>query len=69
LTVVLQPGIPNIGPQGVRKRRIPGIVAVVLGVAAVAALVASGAPRPWRLVAFLPFWLGSLGWFQAREKT
>lgn len=61
--------IPNIGPAGIRKRRLTGVVAAAVGVAAVAVLVASGAPRVWRLTAFLPFWLGGLGWFQAREKT
>lgn len=61
--------IPNIGPAGVRKRRILGIVAAAAGVATVAALVACGVPRPWRLVAFVPFWVGSLGWLQARERT
>jgi len=66
---VSAPGTPNIGPAGVRKRRTFGIVAAAAGVATVAALVAWGAPRPWRLVAFVPFWLGGLGWLQARERT
>jgi uncharacterized membrane protein YccC len=63
------PRIPNIGPVGIRRRRLLGLAAAAVGVAAVVALVVFGVPRPFRLVAFVPFWLGALGWLQAREKT
>ena len=59
----------NIGPDGIRKRRIGGIVAILVGIALVAVLIALQQPRTWRALAFAPFWLGALGWFQAREKT
>jgi len=61
--------IPNIGPQGRKRRLTLGLFA--LGVAALAAVIlfAAGAPKPWRLGLFLPIWLGAVGVFQARDKT
>lgn len=61
--------IPNIGPRGMRTRRRLGVTALATGAALVAGLVIVGAARPWRLAVFPVFWLGSVGWFQAREKT
>jgi len=61
--------IPNIGPQGIRTRRRLGVAAFAAGAALVAGLVLAGAAPPWRLAVFPVFWLGALGWFQAREKT
>jgi hypothetical protein len=62
-------GIPNIGPKGIRRRRTFGLVTALLGVALLALLSAWGASRPWRLAVFPFFWMGALGWLQAREKT
>jgi len=59
----------NIGPREQRKRRVLGIVALVIGVGLAAALIAYGAPRWTRLVLFFPIWMAGLGLFQAHEKT
>jgi NADH:ubiquinone oxidoreductase subunit 6 (subunit J) len=61
--------IPNIGPHE-RKKRL-WIGSVVLFVATAASLVLVFAPieRPWRLLAFLPFWAGATSLFQVYEKT
>ena len=61
--------IPNIGPRGQRSRYRLGIVA--FGAAAVLAVVLFliDAPRPSRLLLFVPAWIGALGLFQARDKT
>jgi hypothetical protein len=59
----------NIGPRGVRTRRVLGVIGFALGALGVAGLVAFGAPREARALVFVPFWIGALGWFQAREKT
>lgn len=59
----------NLGPREIRKRRLMGIVALTVGVAAAFLLVSFGAPRLLRLVIFLPIWIAGLGLFQAREKT
>jgi hypothetical protein len=61
--------IPNIGPAGQRQRMTFGVVALVLGIGLAAALVWAGAPRPWRLLVFLPVLAGAFGVFQARAKT
>jgi len=36
---------------------------------AAVALVATHAPRPYRLALVVPFTLAAMGWLQAREKT
>lgn len=62
-------GVFNIGPREQRKRRLLGIVALTVGVAAAFVLVVMEAPRPSRAVVFFPVWLAGLGLLQAREKT
>ncbi|HEY0404516.1 MAG TPA: hypothetical protein VGC89_02240 [Pyrinomonadaceae bacterium] len=65
----MTPAAINIGPREQRKRRLMGIVALTVGVAAAFVLVVYGAPRLLRLVIFLPLWIAGLGLLQAREKT
>ena len=59
----------NIGPREQRKRRLLGIVALTVGVAAAFLLVVYDAPRPLRAVVFFPVWMAGLGLLQARERT
>lgn len=59
----------NIGASEQRKRRLLGIVALVVGVAAAFVLVVFDAPRLSRVVIFFPIWIAGLGLLQAREKT
>ena len=59
----------NIGPREQRKRRLLGLVALTVGVAAAFVLVVYGAPRVSRAVIFFPIWIAGLGLMQAREKT
>ena len=62
-------GIPNIGPRERRRRLVVGIAMfVIVGVVATL-LVVAGAPRAWRLFVLFPAWVGSIGVFQAKEKT
>lgn len=61
--------IPNIGPQERRKRLRFGVIAVAVGVALAIVLTLTGVNRLFRLGLFLPFWVGALGYLQAREKT
>ncbi len=61
--------IANIGPRERRKRRVLGIVSLVVAVGVAFLLVAFGAPRWSRLVVFFPLWMAGLGLLQAREKT
>jgi hypothetical protein len=59
----------NIGPREQLKRRLMGIVALVVGVGAAFLLVVYSAPRWSRLIVFFPIWMAGLGLMQAREKT
>jgi hypothetical protein len=61
--------IPNIGPGGRKQRNGFGLIALAVSVVAGAALIYTGAARPWRLGLVLPLWVAGLGYFQAREKT
>lgn len=61
--------VANIGEKERRKRRVLGIVALVVGVGLAFVLVVYGAPRAMRLIIFLPIWIAGLGLMQAREKT
>lgn len=61
--------IPNIGPRERQRRLTIGIVMFAIVVLVSAILVLTGAPRAWRLFVLFPAWVGSLGLFQAKEKT
>lgn len=61
--------IANIGERGARRRALGGIVWLAAGAVAAVALVATHAPRPYRLALVVPFTLAAMGWLQAREKT
>ncbi len=59
----------NITAIGVRRRRMVGVVALVIALALFAVLMVLGAPRSTRLVLVIPLGIAALGFFQAREKT
>lgn len=61
--------IANISPRERRKRLIGGIVQFVITLAILAALIATGADRWWRLALLPLFWGAALGFFQWRDKT
>ncbi|MDE3089368.1 MAG: hypothetical protein KGJ80_08275 [Chloroflexota bacterium] len=61
--------VSNIGPKEQRKRLIFGTAAFVMGIAIAALLVLSGVDRWWRVGLLLPFYIGGIGFFQARDKT
>ena len=61
--------IPNIGPRERRRRLMVGIAMFAIVVLVAAGLVLADAPRAWRLLVLFPAWVGSIGVFQAREKT
>ena len=60
------PGVCNIGPAEVAKRRDAGVAGLAVGVAAGAAAVGAGLPRPVRLLAAVPLAGGVSGILQAR---
>lgn len=59
----------NIGPRERRKRLVSGIVMLAVSLGLAAFLVATGAPRLWRLALLIPFWAAGIGFFQAFDKT
>jgi hypothetical protein len=63
-----QPGVCNIGPAEIRRRRMAGHVGAVSALVLLAALIAIGAP-PWtRLAVILPVAVSASGYLQARMK-
>ncbi len=61
--------LPNISPEERRKRLAGGVIMLVISLAVLAALIATGADRWWRLTLLLFFWGAALGFFQWRDKT
>ncbi len=59
----------NIGPREQRKRLVMGAVMSAVAIIIAGALIFFGLNRWWRIGLLLPFWMGSLGLFQAKEKT
>ena len=59
----------NIGPKESRKRLIMGVIMLAVGIGVGTALIFTDLNRWWRIGLFLPFWMGALGLFQAKEKT
>jgi hypothetical protein len=61
--------VENIGPGERRKRLMIGTAMLAAGLVIWAVLISTGVDRWWRLVLLIPFWMGALGFFQAKEKT
>lgn len=59
----------NIGPREQRRRLVFGVAAYAVGFALAALLLGSGVAPLWRVLLFLPFAAGGIGYFQARDKT
>jgi hypothetical protein len=61
-----QPGVCNIGPAEIARRRWAGHVGLVAGVGLLAALVAIDAPPIARIAVALPAAISASGYLQAR---
>lgn len=61
--------LPNISQRERRVRLISAVINFGLSVIILAALMALGVSRWWRLPLFLFFWAGAIGFFQWRDKT
>jgi hypothetical protein len=62
------PGVCNIGPWEIRRRRTFAITAFVGAVVLFAFLVAVGVPGWTRIVVFAPLFGGAVSWLQARRR-
>ena len=61
--------IPNIGRRERRRRLLAGLALAAATAGAAAWAVASGTPRPWRMLLFLPAWMAALSLLQVRAHT
>jgi hypothetical protein len=61
-----RPGVCNIGPEEIARRRRAGHVGLIATVAVLAVLIAVHAPPLVRLVVFLPAAAAAIGYLQAR---
>lgn len=60
-----RPGLCNIGPAEIARRRMAGHVGLIATLVLLAALIAIGAPPVFRLVAFVPAAASASGYLQA----
>ena len=59
------PGVCNIGPAEIRRRRQSGWLGLGVTILLWAAFVIFRVPAPWRLLLFFPAMIGATGFFQA----
>jgi hypothetical protein len=64
-TDVYVPGVCNIGPAEIRRRRASGWLGTGLAVAFIAVALARDWSPEWRLLVFLPVFLAAQGFLQA----
>ncbi|MEI6866879.1 MAG: hypothetical protein WCK62_00110 [Actinomycetes bacterium] len=62
------PGVCNIGPGEIKRRRLVGLLGLIATVATFIVLIGSSANRPSRLSIFIPAMIFATGWMQARKK-
>jgi hypothetical protein len=60
-----QPGVCNIGPAEIRRRRLSGWVGTAVTVAYLAFALALDLAPAWRLLVFVPAFLAAQGFLQA----
>ncbi len=63
-----QPGVCNIGPSEISRRRNIGILGAVLTVFTILIFASAGSPRIYRLLVFIPAMIFATGFVQARKK-
>lgn len=68
LSVDYQPGVCNIGPAEIARRRRAGHIGLIAAVALFAVLVAIGAPPIARLLVAIPAIISASGYLQAHLK-
>ena len=59
----------NIGPRERQRRLVGGFFFLAIAICVAGSLILFDAPRPWRLLVFLPAWAAAIGFFQVRAKT
>ena len=64
-TAVYQPGVCNIGPAEIRRRRASGWLGLAIAVVYLGLAFALGWAAPWRLLVAVPVFLSAQGFLQA----
>ncbi|WP_457101246.1 hypothetical protein [Microbacterium sp. P5_E9] len=62
---VYQPGVCNIGPAEIRRRRKSGYLGLVVSVLFLVVAFVLGWAAPWRLLVAVPVFLSAVGFLQA----
>ena len=62
---VYQPGVCNIGPAEIRRRRLSGWIGIAVSVVYLALAFGLGWAAPWRLLVALPAMMAATGFLQA----
>jgi hypothetical protein len=65
-TNVYQPGVCNIGPAEIRRRRMSGYIGLAVTIIFLVLAYALGWAAPWRLFVFVPVALAASGFLQAQ---
>jgi len=60
---------PNIGPRERQRRLVGGFFFLAIAICEAGCLLVFNAPRPWRLMVFLPTWAAAIGFFQVKART
>ena len=60
------PGVCNIGPAEIKKRKLSGTIGLYVTVILFAVFLVSGLAPAWRLFLFIPATIGAMGYLQAR---
>jgi hypothetical protein len=63
------PLCPNIGPRERQRRLVGGLFFLAIAICVAGCLLLFNAPRPWRLLVFLPTWAAAIGFFQVSART
>lgn len=58
------PGICNIGPSERAKRRMSGIVGLIITIVVLIILIALGTSKYWRIIIFIPVTIAAAGFLQ-----
>lgn len=64
-SAVYQPGVCNIGPAEIRRRRASGWLGLAIAVVYLALAFVLGWAAPWRLLVAVPVFLSAQGFLQA----
>lgn len=62
---VYQPGVCNIGPAEIRRRRLSGYIGLAIALVFLIVAFSLGWAAPWRLLVAVPVFLSAQGFLQA----